>query len=37
MIGGDRVLRLLSWWIRDRPDLVVDLLRRALLAGGWSP
>lgn len=37
MIGGDRVLRLVSWWIRDRPDLVVDLLRRALLAGGWRP
>jgi len=37
MIGGDRVLRLLSWWIRDRPELVVDLLRRALAAGGWRP
>lgn len=37
MIGGDRVLRLLSWWIRDQPELVVDLLRRALTAGGWQP
>ena len=35
MIGGDRVLRLLSWWVRERPDLVVDLLRRALIRGGW--
>jgi very-short-patch-repair endonuclease len=37
MIRGDRVLRLLSWWIRDQPELVVDLLRRALTAGGWRP
>ncbi|MCU1591109.1 MAG: hypothetical protein JWP11_2365 [Frankiales bacterium] len=36
MIGGDRVLRLLSWWVRDRPELVLDLLRRALRAGGWE-
>ena len=37
MIGGDRMLRLLSWWVRDRPELVVDLLRRALTAAGWRP
>jgi very-short-patch-repair endonuclease len=37
MIGGDRVLRLLSWWVRDRQLLVADLLRRALIAGGWRP
>lgn len=37
MIGGDRVLRLLSWWVRDRPELTVDLVRRALIACGWRP
>jgi very-short-patch-repair endonuclease len=37
VIGGDRVLRLPSSWIRDRPALVLDLLRRALLAAGWRP
>ena len=37
MIGGDRMLRLLSWWVRERPELVVDLLRRALTAAGWRP
>jgi hypothetical protein len=37
MIGGDRVLRLLSWWVRDRPELVVDLLTRTLVSGGWRP
>jgi very-short-patch-repair endonuclease len=36
MIGGDRVLRLLSWWVRDRPELVVDLVGRALRGGGWT-
>jgi very-short-patch-repair endonuclease len=34
VIGGDRVIRLLSWWVRDRPELVLDLLRRALLSAG---
>ena len=37
VIGGDRVIRLLSWWIRDRPELVLDLLRRALISAGWRP
>jgi very-short-patch-repair endonuclease len=37
VIGGDRVLRLPSSWIRDRPELVLDLLRRALLSAGWRP
>jgi very-short-patch-repair endonuclease len=37
MIGGDRVLHLLSWWVRDRPELVVDLVTRALISGGWRP
>jgi very-short-patch-repair endonuclease len=37
VIGGDRVLRLPSSWIRDRPELVLDLLRRALIAAGWRP
>ena len=37
VIGGDRVIRLLSWWVRDRPELVLDLLRRALMSAGWKP
>jgi very-short-patch-repair endonuclease len=37
VIGGDRVIRLLSWWIREKPDLVLDLLRRALVSAGWTP
>jgi very-short-patch-repair endonuclease len=37
VIGGDRVIRLLSWWVRDRPELVLDLLRRTLISAGWQP
>ncbi|MCA1711524.1 MAG: DUF559 domain-containing protein [Actinobacteria bacterium] len=37
LISGDGVLRLLSWWVRDRPELVLDLLRRALMSRGWRP
>ncbi|MDX6198702.1 MAG: hypothetical protein QOJ79_1853 [Actinomycetota bacterium] len=37
VIGGDKVLRLLSWWVRDKPELVLDLLRRALISAGWCP
>ena len=37
VIGGDRVLRLLSWWVRDRPDLVIDVVTRALISCGWRP
>ena len=36
VISGDAVLRLLSWWIRDRPEMVTDLVRRALVARGWT-
>lgn len=37
VLAGDAVVRVLSWWVRDRPTLVVDLVRRALLARGWQP
>ena len=30
-LAGDVVVRVLSWWVRDRPDLV----RRALTSRGW--
>lgn len=36
-LDGDVVIRVLSWWVRDRPELVVDLVRRALVARGWRP
>lgn len=36
-LEGDVVVRVLSWWVRDRPALVVDLVRRALLSRGWRP
>lgn len=34
-LAGDVVVRVLSWWVRDRPDLVLDLVRRALTSRGW--
>lgn len=37
VLGGLTVVRVLSWWVRDRPALVVDLVRPALLARGWRP
>ena len=36
-LAGDVVVRVLSWWVRDRPDLVLDLVRRALMSRGWHP
>ena len=36
-LAGDVVVRVLSWWVHERPDLVVDLVRRALVARGWRP
>ena len=34
-IAGDRVLRFPAWLIRERPDEVIEQVRRALLAAGW--
>ena len=35
-IAGDRVSRFPAWLVRDRPDEVVQMLRSALTAAGWS-
>lgn len=37
VVGGLVVVRVLSWWVRERPALVADLVRRALLSRGWRP
>jgi hypothetical protein len=37
MMRGDRVLRFPAIAVRLHPDQVLDQLRRALIAGGWSP
>ncbi|MEQ4306163.1 DUF559 domain-containing protein [Plantactinospora sp. B6F1] len=34
-ICGDRVLRFPSWLVRDRPEEVIDQVRRALTTAGW--
>ncbi len=34
-VSGLRVLRFPSWLIRERPDEVIEQVRRALIAAGW--
>jgi very-short-patch-repair endonuclease len=35
--SGDRILRFPAWLVRARPDEVIDTVRRALVAAGWTP
>jgi hypothetical protein len=35
--GGRRLIAFSSWAIRHEPDRVADVLRRALISGGWRP
>ncbi|MET8527478.1 hypothetical protein [Micromonospora sp. NPDC005172] len=35
--SGDRILRFPAWLVRARPDEVADVVRRALVAAGWTP
>jgi hypothetical protein len=35
--SGDRVLRFPAWAVRAEPDVVIDQVRRALIAAGWRP
>lgn len=36
-ITGDRVLRFPAWLVRERPDDVIEQVRRALTTAGWRP
>jgi very-short-patch-repair endonuclease len=36
-LAGDRLLRLPVWLVRDRPQVALDHIRRALMAAGWRP
>ncbi|MEU7841378.1 DUF559 domain-containing protein [Micromonospora sp. NPDC049114] len=35
--SGDRILRFPAWLVRARPEEVAEAVRRALVAGGWTP